>query len=55
MHKIYLAMKQSTKDKIVYPIAAFEDEGAAVHSAESHRASGTNTWVEEVNYYKKGD
>lgn len=55
MQKIYLAMRQNLKNNLVSPIAAFEDEGEAEHSAEAYRAPDTNTWVDEVNYYEKGD
>lgn len=51
MTKIYIVMRQDMDT--VSPIAAFETEAEAYSSAESHKTSTQNTWVEEINYYRK--
>lgn len=51
MSKIYVACRDSAGDFDI--IAAFENEGDALESADSHKVEGrTSTWVEEVNYYE---
>lgn len=53
MTKVFIVMRQDLNT--AHPIAVFEDEGEALKSAESHQTPNGRTWVEELNYYQKGD
>lgn len=58
MNKVYIVMMRSPKpSRLVHPIAVFEDEAEATRSADGHADKETDqqTWVEEVNYYRKED